>query len=180
MPGYCFPSICIASGPCHRVTPATSRGGESLREAFPSRHECYSSGRNGSINPRPSIARVRYGSDVFGNTRFAIRMISTGISTTFLGIRSSIGMYPAPSIGRIRRFVNMSRKAYTWLIGAETELINGFPMHLWIFSTVMVGMSTCPPYWAVILRANAFSDLVGRLRGVIRHDTQAYKSMTSP
>ena len=93
--------------------------------------------------------RVRYGSDVFGNTRFAIRTISTGISTTIIGIRSSIGLYPARSIGRIRRFINMSRKAYSWRIGAETELIDGFPMHFWILRNVMVGMSTCPPYWAV-------------------------------
>ena len=27
----------------------------------------------------------------------------------------------------------MSRKAYTWRIGVETELIDVFPMHLWIF-----------------------------------------------
>jgi len=53
------PSICIASGPCHRVTPTTPRGGEFLRGAFPSRHGSYSSDRNGSINKRPSIARVR-------------------------------------------------------------------------------------------------------------------------
>jgi len=89
MPGYCFPSICIASGLPPSDTDYSTRWGiikggfsKQARKLF---HRPEWINRSKAKHRESTL--WYYGSGVFGNTRFAIRTISTGISTTSLNNR---------------------------------------------------------------------------------------------
>ena len=63
------------------------------------------------------------GSDGSGNTPFETKPISGFIVITFISIRSNTDCAPHPDYGPIRRFIGLSQKDDTNLIGAVRKFL---------------------------------------------------------